>query len=452
MHNTTQHTAQNAQNTQNTQTAQTTQGAQNVQTAPNPKNAPAIKPAQPSQRPDLSPGALRRSLLALASGAFILGAAEFVMMGILPQAAAATHVSIPVAGHYISSYAFGVCAGTIMLICGRRVPPRNLIIAFMAIAVVGNLGSALSTGQAMLLVSRFVSGLPHGAFFGTATLVARTVAPRGKEARSVSMMVTGQTVANMLGVPAGTLLAETMSWRYAFGLLAAWAAMTIVLTIVWIPMIPPIKDVGIKGQFAFLRHPGPWFVIVAVFGGNAGLFCWWSYVSPWLQNVGGWSSALVPVLMVLAGAGMVCGGIAGGRLTDRWVPGGTASLSQFIGVVGLLAVFFIPGSRPETAVLTFIIAFSMFFNSAPQQLLMVQAGAGGGELIAGAAVQVAYNFGNAMGSVVGGAALTATAMNYHSIGLAGTPFTAAAGILLAVYSYKYERRLSALERLEKIEV
>lgn len=208
MHNTTQHTAQNAQNTQ---TAQTTQGAQNVRTAPTPKNVPAINPAQPSQRPDLSPGALRRSLLALASGAFILGAAEFVMMGILPQAAAATHVSIPVAGHYISSYAFGVCAGTIMLICGRRVPPRNLIIAFMAIAVVGNLGSALSTGRVMLLISRFVSGLPHGAFFGTATLVARTVAPRGKEARSVSMMVTGQTVANMLGVPAGTLLAETMS-------------------------------------------------------------------------------------------------------------------------------------------------------------------------------------------------------------------------------------------------
>lgn len=178
MHNTTQHTAQNAQNAQNTQTAQTTQGAQNVQKAP---NVPAINPAQPSQRPDLSPGALRRSLLALASGAFILGAAEFVMMGILPQAAAATHVSIPVAGHYISSYAFGVCAGTIMLICGRRVPPRNLIIAFMAIAVVGNLGSALSTGQVMLLISRFVSGLPHGAFFGTATLVARTVAPRDRK-------------------------------------------------------------------------------------------------------------------------------------------------------------------------------------------------------------------------------------------------------------------------------
>lgn len=410
----------------------------------------SMSAAQPNPHPD-TPGPTR-SLLALASGAFILGAAEFVMMGILPQAAAATSVSIPVAGHYISAYAFGVCAGTLMLVFGRRIPPRNLIVLFMAIALIGNLGSALSTGQIMLLAARFVSGLPHGAFFGTATLIARTLAPRGKEARSVSMMVTGQTVANMLGVPAGTLLAEVVSWRCAFLLLAAWAAMTIMLTIAWIPRVPPIKDAGIKGQFAFLKHPGPWFVIVAVFGGNTGLFCWWSYVSPWLQTVGGWPSALVPALMVLAGLGMVIGGIAGGRLTDRWAPGGTAALSQFIGMIGLLLVFVTPNTRPVTAVLTFVVAFSMFFNSSPQQLLMVQVGAGGGELIAGAAVQVAYNFGNAMGSVIGGAALTETAMNYHSIGLAGAPFTAAAAILLAVFFHRYEHRRSALERLEHVDV
>lgn len=395
---------------------------------------------------------LTKSLLALASGAFILGAAEFVMMGILPQAAAATNVSIPVAGHYISAYAFGVCAGTLILVFGRRVPPRNLIVLFMTIALIGNLGSALSTGQGMLLAARFISGLPHGAFFGTATLIARTLAPRGKEARSVSMMVTGQTVANMLGVPAGTLLAEAVSWRCAFLLLAAWAAMTIALTVAWIPRVPPIKDAGIKGQFAFLKHPGPWFVIAGVFGGNTGLFCWWSYVSPWLQTVGGWPSALVPALMVLAGLGMVIGGIAGGRLTDRWLPGGTAAVSHAIGVAGLLLVFLTPGTRPITAALTFLVAFSMFFNSSPQQLLMVQAGAGGGELIAGAAVQVAYNFGNAMGSVIGGAALTASTMNYHTIGLAGAPFTAAAAILFAVFSHRYEHRRSALERLERVEV
>ena len=255
---------------------------------------------------------MKRSILALASGAFILGAAEFVMMGILPQTATAMHVSIPAAGHYISAYAIGVCVGTLILVFGRKVPPKHLIILFMAIALVGNTLSAVSFCSPMLLVARFISGLPHGAFFGTATLIAKTLADKGKEAQSVSMMVMGQTVANMLGVPAGTLLAEAMSWRLAFAILAAWALMTIVVVISWVPSIDPIKDAGIKGQFRFLTHPGPWLILLAVFFGNSGIFCWWSYVSPWLQKTGGYDSDMVPFLMMLAGFGMVVGGIIGG--------------------------------------------------------------------------------------------------------------------------------------------
>ena len=292
----------------------------------------------------------------------------------------------------------------------------------------------------MLLVARFISGLPHGAFFGTATLIAKTLADKGKEAQSVSMMVMGQTVANMLGVPAGTLLAEAMSWRLAFAILAAWALMTIVVVILWVPSIDPIKDAGIKGQFLFLTHPGPWLILLAVFFGNSGIFCWWSYVSPWLQKTGGWSATMVPMLMVLAGLGMVVGGIVGGRLTDLWKAGATAALSHGIALCGLLLVFLLPGNHATTALLTFIIGFALFFNSSPQQLLMVQAGEGGGELIAGAAVQIAFNFGNAIGSIVGGAALTATAMNYHFTGIAGAPISLLAVILLVLYTRRYEAR------------
>ena len=395
---------------------------------------------------------MKKSILALASGAFILGAAEFVMMGILPQTAASMHVSIPAAGHYISAYAIGVCFGTLILVFGRKVPPKNLIILFMAIALAGNTLSAIAVNSPMLLAARFISGLPHGAFFGTATLIAKTLADKGKEAQSVSMMVTGQTVANMLGVPAGTMLSELLSWRLAFAILAAWALMTLFLVIVWVPFVAPIKDVGIKGQFRFLTHPGPWFILLAVFFGNSGIFCWWSYVSPWLQKTGGWSSAMVPMLMMLAGLGMVVGGIVGGRLTDMWKPGATAALSHYIALCGLLLVFFLPGNHMTTAILTFLIGFALFFNSSPQQLLMVQAGEGGGELIAGAGVQIAFNFGNAIGSIVGGAALTATSMNYHFTGIAGAPISLLAVALLVIYTRRYETHTDAINRMREVQV
>ena len=350
-------------------------------------------------------------LFALAAGAFVLGAAEFVMMGILPQTAQTLQVSIPTAGHFISAYAIGVCVGTLMLVFGRRIPPRTLIVMFMVIACAGNALSAMAVNAPMLVGARFLAGLPHGAFFGTATLVAKLLARKGKEARAVASMVTGQTVANMLGVPAGTLLAEHMSWRLAFVALAVCAAVTAVLARAWIPSVAPVRDAGLRGQFRFLRQPGPWMVLIAVFVGNTGIFCWWSYVSPWLQKVGGWPNNTISALMMLAGFGMVVG-----------------------------AVFLVPGSRWSTAQFAVGSSFALFVVSAPQQLLMAEAGKGGGELIGGATVQIAFNFGNAVGSMVGGGVLDASHMNYHYPALSGVPFAALAVLLLVLYSVRYERR------------
>ncbi len=206
-----------------------------------------------------------------------------------------------------------------------------------------------------------------------------------------------------------------------------------------IPFIKPVADAGLRGQFRFLRKPGPWFVLVAVFAGNTGIFCWWSYVSPWLQCEGGWPSNMVSMLMMLAGFGMVVGGLCGGRIADHWHAGATSSLGQFVAMLGLLAVFFVPGNLVGTAVLTFVISFGLFFVSAPQQLLMAESGKGGGELIGGAAVQIAFNFGNAVGSLVGGAVLDATSMDYRYPALGGVPFAAVAVLLLALYALRYER-------------
>ncbi|WP_243387634.1 MFS transporter [Bifidobacterium felsineum] len=385
-----------------------------------------------------------KALLALAVGTFALGAAEFVMMGVLPQSALDMAVSIPDAGHFISAYALGVCVGTLFLVFGRRIMPRTLLVLFAVLIVLGNTMVALSGGYAMMITARFISGLPHGAYFGTAAIVAKELAEPGKEARAVAVTLTGQTIANMLGVPLGTVLGEFMSWRLAFAFLGAWGVLTIVMLVAWVPQVPAIKDTGLAGQFAFLKHPGPWMIVLAVLAGNTGIFCWWSYVSPWLTSTNGFASAAVPALMAVAGLGMVVGALTGGRLSDAWKPGGAAAVGQSASCIGLVLIALSHGPMVLAVLLTFLCACSMFFVNAPQQLLMVEAGEvgdGGGEMLGSALVQIGFNLGNSFGAAIGGVALNMAAMDYRVAAGAGIPFTLAAALLLGAFYRRYERRV-----------
>ena len=382
---------------------------------------------------------MKKSLLALATGSFALGFAEFVMMGILPATATGLRVSVPDAGDFISAYALGVCAGTLFLVFGRRVPPKRLLLGFVALVAVGNAAAACAPSAEALVAARFVSGLPHGAFFGTATIVARELADPGREGQAVSIMVLGQTVANMVGVPGGTLLAVLLSWRATFLFVAVWAVGSLLLIARFVPAVRPIPDAGLAGQFRFLKKPGPWLVIGAVLLGNTGIFCWWSYVSPWLTDIGGFPADALPALLVLAGFGMVAGSLVCGRLTDRTSPGKMAAAGQAIGCAALLLIFLFSGTPATAAALMFLCAFGMFFVSSPQQLLMVKVGRGGGEMIGSACVQVAFNLGNAFGAMIGQTVLNAGA-SYAWPSLAGVPCSLAAVVLLAVFFTRFERR------------
>ena len=190
-----------------------------------------------------------------------------------------------------------------MLVFGRRIPPRTLIVMFMVIACAGNALSAMAVNAPMLVGARFLAGLPHGAFFGTATLVAKLLARKGKEARAVASMVTGQTVANMLGVPAGTLLAEHMSWRLAFVALAVCAAVTARARARMDPSCGAVRGAGLRGQFRFLRQPGPGWCS-SLFSLGHRYFLLVELCEPWLQKVGGWPNNTISALMMLAGFGM----------------------------------------------------------------------------------------------------------------------------------------------------
>lgn len=380
---------------------------------------------------------MKKGLIALAAGAFALGFAEFVLMGIITNVAAGVGVTVPEAGGFISAYAIGVCFGTLILVFGHSIAPKRLLMAFMLLCFVGNAMAALAPSAGMLTVARFISGMPHGAFFGTATIAARAMADKGQEGRAVAVMVLGQTLANTLGVPFGTLLAGMVSWRAAFVFVAIWALCSLLLIWKLVPQIEAVADAGLAGQFRFLGKPGPWIVLGAVFLGNTGIFCWWSYVSPWLETVGGWSAATLPALLVLAGLGMIVGSQLGGRAGDRLTPGWASAIGQGIACVAMLLIYAISGSQVTSAVLMVLCCCGLFFPSSAQQLAMVEVGQGGGEMIGSACVQVAFNGGNAVGAQIGQAVLNSGAA-YNVPALAGAPITAGAVALLALYTLRFE--------------
>ena len=264
---------------------------------------------------------MKKSLIALAFGTLGLGIAEFSMMGILPYVARDLNVSISMAGHLISAYALGVCVGAPILIIARKHLLKHILLALMALMLVGNLCASLAVNYWLLLGARFISGLPHGAYFGVASIVAGKLANEGKDTEAVSIMIAGMTVANLFGVPLGTSLSHLISWRITFLLVACWGVIVIYYIWRWIPHVDRLKDMGFKGQFSFLKKPAPWLILGATALGNGGVFCWYSYINPLLTEVSGFSPDSITALMMLAGFGMVIGNLVSGRLSDRYTPG-----------------------------------------------------------------------------------------------------------------------------------
>jgi hypothetical protein len=159
---------------------------------------------------------MKKSLIALAFGTLGLGIAEFVMMGILPDVAKDLGISIPTAGHFISAYALGVCVGAPVLTLARKYPLKHILLVLVTLIMIGNICAAMAPNYWVLLAARFISGLPHGAYFGVGSIVAEKLADKGKGSEAVSIMIAGMTIANLFGVPLGTSLSTMLSWRATF--------------------------------------------------------------------------------------------------------------------------------------------------------------------------------------------------------------------------------------------
>lgn len=361
------------------------------------------------------------ALAALALGTFAIGTTEFVAMGVLPQIAGGISVSIPTAGHVISAYALGVVVGAPLLAgAGARFPRRSLLIGLMIAYAVGNLLSALAPSYELLMLGRFVSGLPHGAYFGVAALAAADLAGPGRHASAVAIVFLGLSVANVIGVPLATWLGQGLGWRAAFafgGVLAIATAFGVLRHVAHTPANP---GATFRRELGALKRPQVLLAVATGAIGGGGLFAVYSYIAPILTDRTGLNESLVPVVLAVWGLGMVTGNLLGGRLLDRWPVRGMFVLFLFMS--SIFALFAITSVTPVLAIPTvFLMGTSIAVGTGMQVRLMTVAG--DAQTLAAALNHSAFNVANALGAWLGGLVLAA------GLGLAA-PMWVAVGLSL----------------------
>ncbi|MEU6259803.1 MFS transporter [Streptomyces sp. NPDC047043] len=377
------------------------------------------------------------ALLALAVGAFGIGTTEFVMMGLLPDVANDLNVSIPTAGHLVSAYALGVVIGAPLLAAvTARLSRRTVLIGLMGLFVAGNALSAFAPGYDSLLAARFLSGLPHGAFFGVGAVVATNMVAPARKARSVSLMFLGLTIANVAGVPVATLMGQHLGWRATFLGVSAIGLAAIASLALLIPHDhAQAPAVGLRGELAALRSLPVWLALGTTVAGFGALFAAYSYITPMLTDAAGYADASVTLLLALFGVGATIGNLAGGRLADHAMRGtlfgGLASLVAVLGLFPLLM-----STQWTAALAVILLGAAAFITGSPLQLMVMEK-ASAAPSLASSANQAAFNLANAGGAWIGGLALAA-GFGVTSPALAGAAL-AVLGLGVAGVAYAVDR-------------
>ncbi|MBT2503693.1 MFS transporter [Curtobacterium sp. ISL-83] len=394
----------------------------------------------------LTPTRRTFALLALALGGFAIGSTEFVAMGLLPniaeallpqQYAAHPDAGIAHAGWLVSAYALGVVVGAPTIAAmSAKFPRKGLILVLLVGFVVATVASAVLPSFGLVLVARFVAGLPHGAYFGIASIVAGDLMGPGKRGKGIAMVLLGLSVANVVGVPAITWVGQMASWRVAYGVVAALFALTFLAVLAFVPRSARDEHATIGRELRAFRVPQVWIVMGLGAVGFGGFFAVYSYISPLVQNVTGLPESFVPLVLVVVGIGMVVGGVLGGFLADHSV-----KRTIFIGMFALIGALLLTVLTAQWVWGMFLGAFLLGATSsaippAVQSRLMDVAG--DARTIAAALNHSAFNIGNSIGAALGGAVIAAgfgfLAPGWLGIGLA------LLGVGVTTISYRVERR------------
>ncbi len=368
-------------------------------------------------------------LIALAIGGFGIGLTEFVIMGLLPEVAADFGVDEATAGYLISGYAMAVAVGAIALTAALiRLSHKRALLILMVLFIVGNLMSALAPTYEIMLGGRIVAALCHGAFFGIGSVVAADMVAPTKRAGAIALMFTGLTLANVLGVPLGTLLGQQLGWRSTFWAITVIGVLAMIGIAALVPDVHHDEKVGLRGELAAFRLKQVWLSIVITILGYGGMFGAFTYIAFTLTGVTGFAPATVPWLLMLFGAGLVAGNMLGAKAADR------ALAPTLIWTLGLLAVIlvafaFVAHDKVLTATALFLMGAFGFATVPGLQMRIMNYAVGAPTLASGANIG-AFNVGNALGAWIGGLTITA-GLGYTSPLWAGAALTVVGlGVLL----------------------
>ncbi|WP_318198839.1 MFS transporter [Streptomyces sp. MCL20-2] len=374
------------------------------------------------------------ALLALAVSAFGIGTTEFVMMGLLPNVADDLGTSVPTAGYLVSAYAIGVVLGAPLLTgLGSRVPRKKMLLLLMALFTIGNLASALAPDFGWLVAGRLLAGLPHGAFFGVGAVVAARLVSEGRQARAVATMFLGLTVANIVGVPAATLLGQHLGWRATFLVVGAIGLAAMAALARLVPRIPVEAHQDVRRELRALGNRQVLLGLLTAVFGFAGVFAVYSYLSAMTTKAMGFGESSVTLVLALFGIGMTLGALAAGPLTDRAL---RPTLYGSLGALAVVLVAFPFTVHVPWAALTMVVLLGAvgFMTTTPLQMLVMNK-AKDAPTLASASNHSAFNLANAGGAWLGGVAIaagwgwTSPALVGAVLAVAGLAIAATAGFL-----------------------
>lgn len=345
-------------------------------------------------------------IIALALGGFGIGTTEFVAMGLIQEIAAGVGVSVPQAGHAISAYALGVVVGApLIAVLSAKMPRKGLLLLLMLFFSLGNFATAFAADFHSLVLSRFIAGLPHGAYFGVAALVAAALAGPERRAKAVSYVMLGLTIATVIGVPFATWLGQHWGWRSGFEFAALIGVLTIAATWLALPKIAAPANASMRSELSGIKRPQMWLTLGIAAIGFGGMFSVYTYISPILTDYTGVNIRYVPIALSVWGFGMLCGGLIGGWLADRGMKKAMYRIIFAIIIAFSIAPFMV--GNIYTAVLAFFLlgASAMALGPVLQTRLMDVAGEA--QTLAASLNHSAFNIANAQGAWLGGLVISA---------------------------------------------